>query len=163
MLATFAASIALLPGVLTGTVSDVKQQTPLPILVPSTFYSDFDHLHPYGGGDKKSYDLGVAAAPASECGGEASGRDSGGANACFAASFSARKGGTPFGRGKVTLAKGRHGRYQPMGCGASCSPPSISWKERGVTYTIQAKVVGKPSDRALLVKMANEAIKQGPR
>jgi hypothetical protein len=152
MLATFAASIALLPGVLTGTVSEVKQQTPLPILVPSNFYSDFDDLHPYGGGDKKSYDLGVAAAP-----------DCGGATACFAASFSAEKGGTPFGRGKVTLAKGRHGRYQPMGCGASCSPPSISWKERGVTYTIQAKVVGKPSDRALLVKMANEAIKQGPR
>ena len=152
MLATFAASIALLPGVLTGTVSEVKQQTPLPILVPSNFYSDFDHLHPYGGGDKKSYDLGVAAAP-----------DCGGATACFAASFRAEKGGTPFGRGKVTLAKGRHGRYQPMGCGASCSPPSISWKERGVTYTIQAKVVGKPSDRALLVKMANEAIKQGPR
>jgi hypothetical protein len=152
MLATFAASIALLPGVLTGTVSEVKQQTPLPILGPSNFYSDFDDLHPYGGGDKKSYDLGVAAAP-----------DCGGATACFAASFSAEKGGTPFGRGKVTLAKGRHGRYQPMGCGASCSPPSISWKERGVTYTIQAKVVGKPSDRALLVKMANEAIKQGPR
>ena len=32
-----------------------------------------------------------------------------------------------------------------------------------MTYTMQAKVVGKPSDRALLVKMANEAIRQGPR
>ena len=63
----------------------------------------------------------------------------------------------------MTLANGRNGRFQPMGCGASCSPPSISWKERGVTYTIQAKVIGKQSDRALLVKMANEAIRQGPR
>ena len=63
----------------------------------------------------------------------------------------------------MTLAKGRQGRYQPLSCGASCSPPSISWKERGVTYTIQAKVVGKQTDRALLVKMANEAIRQGPR
>jgi len=152
MLAAALSSIALLPGLLTTTVTEVKQQTPLPILLPDNFYSDFDELHPYGGGDRKSYALGVAAAP-----------DCGGANACFAAAFSAQKGGTPYGRGKVTLTRGRHGRYQPLGCGASCSPPSISWKERGVTYTIQAKVVGKPSDRALLVKMANEAIRQGPR
>jgi hypothetical protein len=152
MLASLAASIALLPGLLTTTVSDVKQQTPLPVLIPNAFYSDFDELYPYGSGDRKSYDVGVAGAP-----------DCGGATACFAASFSAQKGGSPFGRGKVTLTKGRHGRYQPLSCGGSCSPPSISWKERGVTYSIQAKVVGKPSDRALLVKMANEAIRQGPR
>jgi hypothetical protein len=152
MLAAAATVIALLPGALTNTVPEVKQQTPLPILLPNNFYSDFDPVYPYGGGDKKSYDIGVAAAP-----------DCNGANACFAASFSAVTGGKPYGRGKVTLTKGRHGRYQPLGCGASCSPPSISWKERGVTYTIQAKVVGKQSDRALLVKMANEAIRQGPR
>ena len=152
MLAAALSSIALLPGLLTTTVTEVKQQTPLPILLPNNFYSDFDELHPYGGGDKKSYAIGVAAAP-----------DCGGANACFAADFRAVKGGKPYGKGKATLAKGRHGRYQPLGCGASCSPPSISWKERGVTYTIQAKVVGKQSDRALLVKMANEAIRQGPR
>src|SRR5215218_10118499 len=152
MLASLAASIALLPGLLTGTVTEVKPQTPLPILLPSNFYSDFDELYPYGSGDKKTYDIGVAAAP-----------DCGGATACFAASFSAEKGGKPYGRGKVTLTKGRHGRYQPLSCGGSCSPPSISWKERGVTYSIQAKVVGKQSDRQLLAKMANEAIRRGPR
>jgi hypothetical protein len=152
MLAAAFTAIALLPGVLTDTVADVKLKTPLPVLLPSNFYSDFDDLYPYGSGDRKTYDIGVAAAP-----------DCGGATACFAASFSAEKGGKPFGRGTVTLTKGRHGRYQPLSCGGSCSPPSISWKERGVTYSIQAKVVGKPSDRALLVKMANEAIKQGPR
>jgi hypothetical protein len=152
MLAAALTAIALLPGVLTDTVTDVKQQTPLPILLPNTFYSDFDPVYPSGTGGKQEYSIGLAAAP-----------DCGGANACFAADFSATKGGSPYGRGKVTLTKGRHGRFQPMGCGASCSPPSISWKERGVTYSIQAKVVGKPSDRALLVKMANEAIRQGPR
>lgn len=152
MLAAAFTTIALLPGLLTGTVTEVKQQTPLPVLVSDNFYSDFDALYPYGGGGEKEYALGVSAAP-----------DCGGANACFAASFSAQKGGHPFGRGKVTLAKGRKGRYQPLSCGASCSPPSISWKERGMTYTIQAKVVGRPSDRALLVKMANEAIRRGPR
>ena len=153
MLAAAALSaIALLPGVLTNTVAEVKQQTPLPILMPNNFYSDFDPVYPSGAGSEKEYSIGLAAAP-----------DCGGANACFAADFSATKGGTPFGRGKVTLTRGRHGRYQPLSCGASCSPPSISWRERGVTYTIQAKVVGKQSDRALLVKMANEAIRQGPR
>jgi hypothetical protein len=152
MLAAAFATIALLPGLLTSTVADVKQQTPLPILAPDNFYSDFDELYPYGGGSEKEYSLGVSAAP-----------DCGGANACFAADFRAEKGGKPFGRGKVTLTKGRHGRYQPLSCGASCSPPSISWKERGVTYTIQAKVVGKKTDRQLLAKMANEAIRKGPR
>jgi hypothetical protein len=152
MLASLLTSIALLPGLLTGTVDDVKQQTPVPILLPDNVYSDFDELYPYGGGDANGWALGVSAAP-----------DCGGATACFAAGFSAEKGGKPFGKGKATLAKGRKGRYQPMGCGASCSPPSISWRERGVLYTIQAKVVGKQSDRALLVKMANEAIRRGPR
>jgi hypothetical protein len=152
MLAAAFAAIALLPGLLTDTVTEVKPQTPLPILLPDNFYSDFDPLYPSGIGGKRSYSIGLAAAP-----------DCGGATACFAADFSAQKGGTPFGRGKVTLARGRHGRYQPLSCGASCSPPSISWKERGVTYSIQAKVVGRQSDRQLLVKMANEAIRRGPR
>ena len=152
MLAAAFATIALLPGLLTSTVADVKQQTPLPILAPDNFSSDFDELYPYGGGSEKEYSLGVSATP-----------DCGGANACFAADFRAEKGGKPFGRGKVTLTKGRHGRYQPLSCGASCSPPSISWKERGVTYTIQAKVVGKQTDRQLLSKMANEAIRRGRR
>src|SRR3954447_9577929 len=152
MLAAALTAVALLPGLLTSTVDTVKPQTPLPILLPDNFYSDFDALYPSGTGARRSYSIGLAAAP-----------DCGGANACFAADFSARKGGNPFGRGKATLAKGRRGRYQPLSCGASCSPPSISWKERGVTYSIQANVAGKPSDRQLLVKMANEAIRRGPR
>ena len=40
--------------------------------------------------------------------------------------------------------------------GRPCSPPPS-------TYTIQAKVVGRPTDRQLLVKMANQAIRKGPR
>ena len=152
MLAAAFAAIALLPGVLTDTVTEVKQQTPIPILLPDSLPTDTEEVYPYGGGSAKEYALGVSSAP-----------DCGGATACFEASFTAEHGGKPFGRGKVTLAKGRHGRYQPLGCGASCSPPSISWSERGVTYAIQARVVGKGSDRSLLVKMANQAIRRGPR
>ena len=58
MLAAAFATIALLPGLLTPTVADVKQQTPLPILAPDNFYSDFDELYPYGGGSEKEYSLG---------------------------------------------------------------------------------------------------------
>ena len=106
-------AIALLPGLLTDTVDEVKQQTPLPILLPNNFYSDFDPVYPSRRRrDSRSYSIGLAAAP-----------DCGGANACFAADFRAEKGGKPYGKGKVTLTKGRHGRYQPLSCGASCSPP----------------------------------------
>src|SRR4051794_3761432 len=131
MLASLAASIALLPGLLTGTVTDVKQQTPLPVLLPNTFYSDFHELYPYGGGDKASYAIGVAAAP-----------DCGGANACFAASFSAEKGGSPYGKAKATLAKGRHGRYQPLGCGGSRPPPPLRLEGEGGPHPIPGQGVG---------------------
>src|SRR3954447_11688291 len=152
MLAAALTAVALLPGLLTSTVDTVKPQTPLPILLPDNFYSDFDALYPSGTGSRRSYSIGLAAAP-----------DCGGANACFVADFSARKGGTPFGRGKVTLTGGRHGRFQPLSCGASCSPPSISWKQGGVTYSIQANAGTQKTERRILVKMANEAITHGPR
>lgn len=148
MLAVAAAAIALLPGVLTGTVADLKPRTPLPILLPDSLDADFDRLYPASAGRRNSYSIELGAAP-----------DCHGATVCFAAEFRARRGGTPSGPRKATLARGRHGRYQPSRCGASCSPPGISWRERGVTYTIRAKVAG----RAQLVRMANQAIRRGPR
>ena len=81
------------------------------------------------------------------------------ANACAVASFSATKGRGRTATRKVTLANGRKGRYNPLSCGGSCSPPSIAWKERGVVYEIQTAT----ATRAQLVKMANSAIRKGPR
>ena len=66
----------------------------------------------------------------------------------------------PYGTRKVTLANGRKGRYLPLSCGGSCSPPSIQWRERGVLYEIQR---WSKNARAKLVKMANSAIRAGPR
>ena len=80
------------------------------------------------------------------------------ANACAVASFSAMKGIAVYGDRKVTLAKGRKGRYIPLSCGGSCSPPSVVWKERGVVYEISTDAT-----RAQLVRMANSAIRKGPR
>jgi len=134
------------------TLPAVKAKTPIPILLPDAMPSDYDALYPSGFGSRREYSIGLGAV-----------EDCGGATACFVADFSGRKGGRPFGRGKVTLRGGRHGRYQPLSCGASCSPPSISWKQGGVTYSIQANVGTQKTSRRILVKMANEAIKHGPR
>ena len=59
--------------------------------------------------------------------------------------FSGTKGGKPYGPRKATLANGRKGRYNPLSCGGSCSPPSITWKERGVVYEIQADTTRAPA------------------
>ena len=84
-----------------------------------------------------------------------------GANACSLAFFSAYKGMKLYGTRKVTLANGRRGRYLPLSCGGSCSPPSVQWVEKGVLYEIQMDF--EKNARAELVKMANSAIRKGPR
>jgi hypothetical protein len=152
MLAAAFATVALLPGLLTPTVDQVKTETPLPLRVPSSVPSDYEALYPYGGGREREYALGLSAAP-----------DCGGAGACFVAAFSAHRGGKPHGPRKATLARGIRGRYKPLSCGASCAPPTIEWKQRGVVYRIEANVGTKHTERRLMVRMANEAIRQGPR
>jgi hypothetical protein len=158
MLAPLLAALALsapaadLDALFADTLPAVKAKTSIPVLLPDSMPSDYDALYASGAGARREYSIGLAAAP-----------DCGGATACFVADFSARKGGTPFGRGKVTLTGGRHGRFQPLSCGGSCSPPSISWKQGGVTYSIQANVGTKRTERRILVNMANEAIAHGPK
>jgi hypothetical protein len=152
MLAATLASVALLPGLLSPTLDEVRPKTSLPILLPDRITTEFDELHASGKGSRNRYAFDLGAVP-----------DCGGATACFAASFSARKGGKPRGPRTATLIRGRKGRFTPLRCGASCSPPSISWKERGVVYTIQARVGTQRTERRLLIKLANEAIRRGPR
>ena len=147
MLATALASIALLPGLLTPTVAEVKQDTPLPILLPSTMQTtESKELFGAGEGEARNYQLVVSTEE--DCG----------ANACSLAWFSGSKGGSVYGDRKATLANGRKGRYIPLSCGGSCSPPSIVWKERGVVYEISMDAT-----RSQLVRMANSAIRKGPR
>jgi hypothetical protein len=63
--------------------------------------------------------------------------------------------------GQIAKAKARTDVPILLSCGASCSPPSIEWRERGATYRIQAKVLG--SERRAPAKLANSAIRRGPR
>jgi hypothetical protein len=130
----------------------IGPKTDVAILLPQTMPDEFEEYFPTGFGREKHWRLELGAV-----------ENCGSATACFIATFDGRRGGKPFGRRRVKLADGRVGRFKPLSCGASCSPPSISWRERGSTYSIQAKVGTQDSDRRILRRMANSAIRNGPR
>src|SRR5215218_3470355 len=141
-----------LPALFDGELDRIAPKTDVPILLPQRMPDEFEEYFPTGFGRKRSWGLQLGAA-----------KGCGGATACFIASFSGREGGRPFGARWVTLAGGRVGRFKPMSCGASCSPPSISWKQHGATYSIQAKVATEATEVRVFKRMANSAIRNGPR
>jgi hypothetical protein len=150
--AALAAPTVDLPALFEDQLARIAPRTDVPILLPQAMPDEFDRYVPSGFGRERRWGLQLGAVAG--CGG---------ATACFIASFEGRKGGTPSGPRKVTLAKGRVGRFRPVTCGASCSPPSISWKERGATYAIQAKVGTETTEVDVFRRMANSAIRRGPR
>lgn len=88
-------------------------------------------------------------------------RGCGGANACFVAAFTARRGAPLSGATNVVLRGGVRGRFAAFTCGASCGPDRIEWRLGGVRYEIQVKGLG--GRRAQMVRMANESLRAGPR
>ena len=131
----------------------VKARTVVPVLLPQTMpYDGSGRLYASGSARSRSWRLDLAAAPRCHE-----------ATACFVAAFSARRGGSVAGGRKVTLRGGRTGHFQPLSCGASCSPPSIAWRQHGAAYAIQARVGGAQTEKRILVRMANEAIRHGAR
>ena len=131
---------------------DVKAKTVVPILLPDTMPYDAVQLFADGGARARRWSLSLASV-----------EDCGNATACFVAQFSARRGAKPYGRRKVRLRGGRTGYYQPLSCGASCAPPSISWRQHGAAYVFQANVGTKRTERRILIRMANQAIRAGRR
>ena len=123
-----------------------------PVLLPTRMTVEGTRLYSSGGATRTGWDLELAAAP-----------DCRGANACFVATFTGETGGQPLGRRRVALSNGRTGWFTPTGCGASCSPPQIQWRERGKLYTIQARVGTESTERREIVRLANSAIINGPR
>jgi hypothetical protein len=153
LLAVLAAAHAIdVPQTLAPTLPAVKARTRLAVLLPETMPAEQAVLYPSGTARRRSYALGLDAVP--HCGG---------ANACFEAAFWASARGRPSGRRVVRLARGRTGRFTPLSCGGSCAPPSISWRERGATYWMQARVGTRRTERRILVRMANTANRSGPR
>jgi hypothetical protein len=137
------------------TLQRVDARTPVPILLPDTLELDFDGtVYASGSGGRRSWSFALAGAP-----------NCGGATACFLASFTARRGRTPAFRTRVRLRGGIPGWYKPLSCGASCSPPALQYRRRGVLYEIQANVPDRTNAaaRRRLVAAANAALRIGPR
>jgi len=133
---------------------EIKRATRVPVLLPRSLLlagSPAGRVYASGGVQRGGWVLTLAGAP-----GCAS------ANACYLASFEARRGGGLPGRSNVRLAKGVRGFYLPIGCGASCSPASLWFVHGGVLNSWQVKHPPRKA-RAALVRMANEAIRAGPR
>ena len=136
-----------LPRLFATQLERARTQTEVAILLPQTMRSDFARHFPEGRARPRAWRFDIGAA-----------RSCNQATACFVAEFRAVRGGRPSAPRTVRLARGRTGYYQPLACGASCSPPSVEWRERHSRYSIQAKVAKRE-----LVRMANSAIRNGPR
>jgi hypothetical protein len=141
-----------IPTTFASKVDRINARAKGPVLLPTRMTADAARVYSSGGSSARGWDLELAAAP-----------DCGGANACFVASFVGERGGTPSGRRRVALSNGRTGWFTPTGCGASCAPPQIQWSERGMRFTIQARVGTQTTERRELVRLANSAIINGPR
>ena len=134
-----------------GHLAQVKQVTTLPILLPRTMSLGGTYrLYASSTATRHSYALSLAAAPNCR-----------GANACFVAEFDGERSGKLPGKPNVRLAAGDPALYHPVGCGASCSPASFWFTHAGVLYSVQVKDLPK-DDRAILIRLANQAIDAGP-
>jgi hypothetical protein len=162
LLATAVPAVAATPVApeLKGTLQKLKAKTKLPVLLPSTFpvvRNGKKPLYPVISTTSKSWSVTIGLAP-----------DCNGANACSAGYLGATK--TPKlpsavdGKYKVKL-HGVTGRYQPLSCGASCSPPAITFRSGGVNFTYQLKLdlAKGETDRSVLTRLANQALDAGPR
>jgi hypothetical protein len=150
--ATAADTTVDVPRLLRTWIARARSRSHLRVLVPSRLTTEFDRLYPEGSARRDHYELALGAV-----------RGCHQATACFVAAFLARRGGQPAGPQRVQLAKGRIGRFTPLSCGASCAAPQVEWRERGVVYTIQAKIGTRDTERRLLVALANSAIRHGAR
>ena len=144
-----------IPRVLRDDLRRVAPRTDVPIRIPTRMNLDYGRrVHGDGARTASGYELTIAAIP-----------DCGNATVCFLANFQGERGGKPAFRRTVRLARGIIGYWKPTTCGASCSPPMIQWKQRGVLYSIQAKlgVAGNRRERRALRRAANSAIRSRPR
>ena len=141
------------PQLLHDQIARAHDRAEIRVLLPSTIRTPFDRLYPGAFIRSGRYDLSLGAV-----------RHCNEATACFVAAFlGERTKARATGRRKVPLARGRIGRFTPTSCGASCAAPQVQWREKGVLYTIQAKVGTKDTERRRLVALANSAIRAGAR
>lgn len=125
----------------------------LPDALPASVVEETLHLHHTE--DARHYSIVLGLTP--DCT----------ANVCSVGSIEAELDGAPYPEEfseRVTLAQNIQGHFQPMTCGASCSPPVIGWSYSGAFYRIYLKLPGSDAEiREELIAIANSAIEIGPR
>jgi hypothetical protein len=131
----------------------VKRKTTVAVLLPASlpFAAKVPKLYPTGSASKNAWHLELAGAP-----------NCGGADACFLASFDARRGGKLPAKSNLKLAGGQPALYKGITCGASCSPVTLWFVDNGVLYTWQHKDA-PANTKAVLARLAAQAIAAGPR
>ena len=140
------------PKTLAKRIAKAKAKTDTPILLPSRYTSERKKLYGSGGaisGGGYSFSL----SPVKGCNG---------GGACTFAEFYGREGAEPDFEKKVGLARGITGYFQRSTCGANCSNPEIQWVDDGVLYGMSA-AMGQRGEKRRMVKLANSAIRNGPR
>ena len=130
----------------------VNRASDLDVLLPTRMTTEFKRLYSEGSGRPGRYEFEIGAV-----------RNCDQATACFVAVFSARRGAKPDGKRKVTLANGRKGWFTPSRCGASCGAATLQWREDDVLHTIEAKLGTQSTERTILKRLADSAIKNGAR
>jgi hypothetical protein len=130
----------------------VKKATTLPVLLPSRLTHERRKLYSAGRGSANRYSFEIGAV-----------RGCGTSTACYVAGFRARRGGKPAEGRKVELADGLTGSFQRSRCGASCGPASLQWVQDGVLYEVEGKLGTQRTERKILRRLANSAIRNGAR
>ena len=130
----------------------VNRGSDVDVLLPTRMTTESKRLYSEGKGQPGRYEFEVGAV-----------RNCNQATACFVAVFSARRGAKPDGKKKLTLAKGRKGWFTPSRCGASCGAATLEWLEDDVLHTFEAKLGTQRTERTILRRLADSAIRNGPR
>ncbi|MBA2505650.1 MAG: hypothetical protein H0V29_06845 [Thermoleophilaceae bacterium] len=135
-------------------VTKVKRSVDIDVLLPDQLALDYSgRLYMNPSTFDEGYDITFGAVR--NCG----------ASVCSLGNVEGMPGGRLAFRDRVKLANGSTASFKGLTCGASCSPPTIDFRVKGVRYSIQAKLE-TPSDkvaRRRLIAAAEEAIEAGPR
>ncbi len=135
-------------------IAAIKKETPVPILLPASLpvAGKVPRMYAVGEATPGTWSLALVGTP-----------NCGTATACFFASFEAKKGGKLPRKANLRLSGGDPAVYLASACGASCSPATLWFTHRGVLYTWSDKVTATNNIKAVLAKLASQAIAAGPR
>jgi hypothetical protein len=154
-----------LPRVLASVLPQLEAKVKVPILLPSELLSPIDDAEHSFVFKAEATGYHVSLYYSADMGDQS-----------YAAGFFAEKGELPKGLGydaEVELAHGISGFFRAIGCGGSCAPINLWWKQSSVVYHIQLMPprlapskdpYPNPTDQEhLIVSVANSAILAGSR